>query len=258
MKFRTMLFASATAMFVAGNASALDLNNPFGVNGEGIFSSDTKIQTTRTEYKNHMGKIDATSIYEELEYGITDNFSLLGSIQNDFDTEKVYNNDHNFTYGIGFSYFNTHNDWLMQFTGMYNTYNPKDYYGKDYDERWNKSLYGDIKLGYDMGDGLIPYMSYSLSSDIDTADRYMEQSAFAGFHKDNGSWASDAGLRYDYTTDKTNKNAMYVQGELAYYPADNLSVAVYGDYYLGGTLYDYDDMKQDKDYTTGLRIKYAF
>ena len=258
MKFRTMLLASSAAMFVAGSASALDLSNPFGVAGEGNFSSDTKIQTTRTEYKKDMGKFDSTSIYEELEYGVNDNFSLLASIQNDFDTEKEFNNDHNFTYGVGFSYFTTQDNWLMQFTGMYRTSNPKDYYGKDYDARWHKFLNGDIKIGYDMGDGLIPYMSYALDGAIDTADRYLDQSVFAGFHKDNGSWASNAGFRYDYTTDKTNKNAMYVQAELSYYPADNLSVGVYGDYFLGGTLYDYDDIEQDKDYTAGLRVKYAF
>lgn len=155
-----------------------------------------------------MGKFDSTIVYEELEYGVTYNFSLLGSIQNSFNTENSYNNDHNFAYGVGFSYFNTHNNWLMQFTGMYNTFNPKDYYGKHTPERWRKYLSGDIKIGYDMGDGLIPYTGYSLFTEFDKADRTMEQSIFAGFHKDNGSWASDAGFRYDYTTDKTNKNAL--------------------------------------------------
>ena len=253
MKLRTMLLASAAVVFAAGTASAADLTGALYLPGEGKFASDTKLETNRTEYKKG-GKEDAMYLSEEVTYGVTDNFAVFGRIGNEFDTEGEYNNDHNFDYEVGAAYNMRSGDVLMQVRGSYETYNPEDRFGKRLGERWQKYLNGEIRLGYDMGNGLTPYMTYGFEGQIDKADREFSQSAFVGVHKYAGDWALDGGVRYDFNNDKDNRNAVYAQAEADYYPVENLAVGVFGDYYLSGATGD----NMDKDYTTGVRVKVEF
>ncbi len=254
MKFRTMLLASAAVMFAAGTASAADLTGAFYLPGEGKVASDTRIEHNRVEFKKLDGKYDAMTAVEEVTYGVTDNFAVFGTLYNEFDTEGLYNNDHNFDYEVGAAYNMREGNWMAQVRGSYFTYNPKDYYGKrNTDERWQKYLRGEVRLGYDMGDGLTPYMTYKVEGQVDEANRGMTQSAFAGVHKYAGEWAADAGVRYDFVTDGRNENLVYAQAEFDYYPVENVALGVYGSYYLGGA-----DNEIDKDYTTGARVKFEF
>lgn len=252
MKFRTMLLASAAVMF-AGSAAAADLTNPFYLPSQGNFASDTTVSYNRTEHDHSKDKDDAWSAKEEITYGVTDNLAVFGSIENEFDSEGKYNNDHNFDYEIGAAYNMSKDGLLAQIRGSYATFNPKDFEGKrNTHDRWQKSLNADIKLGYDMGEGLIPYMMYGFEGQIDAADREFDQYAFAGVHKYAGNWAVDGGFRYDFNTDGKNSNALYAQAEVDYYPVDNLALGLFGDYYLSGS----GDV--DEDYTTGLRAKVEF
>ncbi len=254
MKLRTMLLASAAVMFAAGTASAADLTGAFYLPGEGKFASDTKLEANRTEYKHTNYKEDSMYLSEEVTYGVTNDFAVFGRIGNEFDTEGEYNNDHNFDYEVGAAYNMRSGDVLMQVRGSYETYNPKDFKGKrKTDERWQKYLNGEVRLGYDMGNGWSPYATYKLSSQVDVADRGIEQSAFVGVHKYNGKWAADAGVRYDFVTDGENDNVTYAQAEFDYYPVENVALGVYGSYYLAG-----QDNEVDKDYTTGVRVKVEF
>lgn len=257
MKFRTMLLASAAVMF-AGSAAAADLTNPFYLPSQGNIASDTTVSYNRTEFDHSKDKDDAWSAKEEITYGVTDNLAVFGSIENEFDSEGEYNNDHNYDYEIGAAYNMSKDGLLAQIRGSYATYNPKDFDGKRYysyhneNGRWQKYLNADIKLGYDMGEGLIPYMMYGFNGQIDAADREFDQYAFAGVHKYAGNWAVDGGFRYEFNTDGKNSNALYAQAEVDYYPVDNLALGLFGDYYLSGS----GDV--DEDYTTGLRAKVEF
>lgn len=257
MKFRTMLLASAAVMF-AGSAAAADLTNPFYLPSQGNFASDTTVSYNRTEFDHSKDKDDAWSAKEEITYGVTDNLAVFGSIENEFDSEGKYNNDHNFDYEIGAAYNMSKDGLLAQIRGSYATFNPKDFEGKRYysyhneNGRWQKYLNADIKLGYDMGEGLIPYMMYGFNGQIDAADREFDQYAFAGVHKYAGNWAVDGGFRYEFNTDGKNSNVLYAQAEVDYYPVDNLALGLFGDYYLSGS----GDI--DEDYTTGLRAKVEF
>ena len=263
MKLRTMLLASAAVMFAAGTASAADLTGAFYLPGEGKFASDTKLEANRTEYKHTNYKEDSMYLSEEVTYGVTNDFAVFGRIGNEFDTEGEYNNDHNFDYEVGAAYNMRSGDVLMQVRGSYETYNPEDRFGKRLGERWQKYLNGEIRLGYDMGNGLTPYMTYGFEGQIDKADREFSQSAFVGVHKYAGDWALDGGVRYDFNTDGKNANAIYAQVAFDYYPVENVAVGVYGDYYLSGNYADsYEDADgvhdTDKDYTTGVRVKVEF
>lgn len=264
MNYRTILLASAAVMFAAP-AMAADLTNPFYLPGQGEFTSDTKVEYSRTKLKDFNLKADAWRASEEVAYGIDDNLSIFGTLGNQFDTEKYYNNDHNFDYEIGAAYNMQFDNVLAQVKGSYYTFNPKSFYGHhDVDYRWQKYINGEVKLGYDMGNGLVPYMSYLFEGQIDEADRAFNQSAFVGVHKYAGNWAVDGGIRYDFNTDGKNTNMVYAQAEVDYYPVENVALGIYGDYYLAGSTYNEKGTnlagfaKIDRDYTTGVRAKVQF
>ena len=230
-------------------------------------TSDTKVQYGRTHVDN--GIYDNLYASEELAYGITNNLAVFGTIGNHFDIEKEFNNSHNFDYEIGAKYNHNFGNVKTQVSGSYYTYNPKSWYGHRYssedsglgtganESRWQKFFNGEVKVGYDMGCGVIPYASYSFTGQVDNADREFFQSAFMGIHKYAVKWAADAGIRYDFNTDGHNNNGVYAQAEVDYYAMDNLALGVYGDYKLGGKINYYDE-EVGTDYTVGLRAKVMF
>ena len=254
MKLRTMLLASAAVMF-AGSAMAADLTNPFYLPGQGEFTSDTVVDYSRTKMKHDMPTSEQTTVAEEIVYGVTDNFAVRGMIANEFDTQGEYNNDHNFDYELGAAYNMRGGNVLGQVAVNYMTWNPKDFYGhRNTDMRWQKYLNGELKLGYDMGDGLTPYASYSVTGNIDDDDRGLDQSAKVGVHKYAGDWAVDAGVRYDFNTDGKNGNWWYAEAEADYYLKENVALGVFGEYFLAGN--GSDDV--DYDYGAGAHVKVLF
>ena len=247
MKLKSVLLASAAVLF-AGSAVAADLTNPFYLPGKGQMTSDTKIQYNRVE--TSVFNYDNYYASEELAYGLTDNLAIVGTLGNTFDHEKIFNNSHNFDYEIGAKYNMEHGRIKAQVAASYFTFDPKSFLGHHTDARWQKYINGEIKLGADMCDGLMPYASYKFSGQIDSADREFNQSAFVGVHKYAGKWAADGGIRYDFETDGKNANGVFAQAGADYYPMDKLAVGAYGDYGIGGEGTD--------DYTVGLRAKVLF
>ena len=261
MKLKSVLLASAAVLF-AGSAVAADLTNPFYLPGKGQMTSDTKVEYGRT----HVGGGIYDSVYasEELAYGLTNNMAIVGTLGNHFDVEGEFNNSHNFDYEIGAKYNMEHGRIKAQVAASYFTYNPKSFLGHHTDARWQKAIKGEVKLGADMCNGLMPYASYKFTGQIDEANREFLQSAFLGVHKYAGKWAADAGVRYDFNTDSHNNNGVYAQAGFDYYPMDKLAVGVYGDYKLGGKLnskirsYTYSGEDVGSDYTVGHRAKVLF
>ena len=255
MKLKSVLLASAAVLF-AGSAVAADLTNPFYLPGKGQMTSDTKIEYFREKDGN--GHYDNYFASEELAYGLTDNLAIVGTIGNYFDHEGEYNNSHNFDYEIGAKYNMEHGRIKAQVAASYYTYDPQSWFGQSdagdledgENDRWQKYINGEVKLGADMCDGLMPYASYKFSGQIDSADREFDQSAFVGVHKYAGKWAADGGIRYDFETDGKNANGVFAQAGADYYPMDKLAVGAYGDYGIGGEGTD--------DYTVGLRAKVLF
>ena len=263
-----MLLASAAALF-ATQANAADITNPFYLPTEGHFLSVTNLETNRTQVEKtgvFKGHANTYAARETLAYGLTDNWTVYGAVANLFnhDLEREYglalNNDHNFMYTVGTAYNWTADRWLVQLNAEYETYDPRSWYGKHNLEnnRWQKALGAGIKVGYDAGCGFTPYATFDVSGNIDNADRDLNYSAFAGAHKQVDKWAVDGGVRYDFATDKGSykraNEEWHLEADVDYYVRDNVTVGVYGDYYLGGEGHHYVDY----DYTLGLALKVAF
>lgn len=264
MNYKTILMASAAVMFATA-ASAKDITNPFYLPEQGKVLSDTSIEMSRTNFK-HYGN-DDKSLYanEEITYGVTDNFSIFGSIGNEFDgkfSNREYNNDHNFDYKLGAKYNMQAGNWLAQVGAHYYTYDQESWYGHNRqgeNDRWYKELGAQVKLGYDLCNGWTPYTSFDIAGNIDDADRELDYSWFGGVHKKFDKASVDAGLRYDFNHNDGSANQLYAQAEANYFIKDNIAVGLYGDYYLtGNDGENWEDADIDYDYTAGLQAKVLF
>ncbi len=258
MNYRTILLATAAVMF-AGAANAKDITSPMYLPGAGQLLSDTSIGYTRTSLKHNLGAGEDFRLSEEVTYGVTDNFSVVAELGNSFDfeglTNQEYNNDHNFDYTIGAKYNMRSGNLLSQVGVSYFTYDPKSWYGhRGNDARWQKYLNGEVKVGYELQNGWLPYTAFSATGNIDNYDRSVDYSWFGGVHKTGGKYSVDAGIRYDFNLDDANTNTWWVEAEANYFVRENIAVGLFGDYYLGG---NYNDMI-DYDYTLGLSAKVLF
>ena len=260
MNYRTILMATA-AVLLSSQAMAADLTNPFFTPNKGQITSDTSVGYYRLTTKHDQGSLEGYYAAEALEYGVTDKFSINGSIANMFDTQGEYNNDHNFAYQIGAKYNTNCDKVLFQVAANYMTYEPQSFYGREESNKWYKRLEGEIKLGYDMGNGLTPYASYLISGNIDDANRDLDQSVKVGAHKYFGKYALDLGLRYNFSTDDGNSgmyegnyNDLWVEAAADYYVKENIAVGLYGGYRIDGT----QDKNIDYAYTAGAHVKVLF
>lgn len=295
MSYRTLLMASAAVLF-STQAMAQDLTGAFSVPGKGQIMSDTAISMTRTKISRHFSGQNVFSLVndglyaaESLEYGITDNFSVNAGIVNAFDRdntndmnhylwdgEQTYNNDHNFAYELGAKYNMRFGDILLQIAPNYTTYDPKSWYGHKYnDARWQKNIGVDLKAGLDLGNGITPYIVYSIDSDIDTAHRELNQSVSLGVHKYTGKWALDGAIRFDFsknhdenyweiiTYNKKNTTETWFDGQVDYYLKDNVALGLYGSYLIDAhdRRNDWDPEVKDRknsSYEIGLHVKVLF
>ena len=285
MNYKTLLMASAAVLF-SSQAMAQDLTGAFSVPGKGQIMSETSMAMSRAKTKFNVSASlpgatipiysaqrtdDGLTAGELIEYGITDKFSVNAGIVNVFDTgrDQDYNNDHNFEYQVGAKYNTRFDDVLFQVAGHYNTWNPKDFYGHNTDMRWQKSLGLDLKAGLDLGNGITPYIVYSIDSAIDTAHRPLTQSVSAGIHKYTGKWALDGAIRYEWdknSKDYTGKNRTetWFDGAADYYLKDNIAIGVYGSYLIDAhdSTMSYGFISEryhtNFDYSVGLRVKVLF
>lgn len=267
MNYKTILMASAAVMF-AGAANAADITSPMYLPEAGKLLSNTSLEYDRAATKHHAGTTEDLAVAEELTYGITNNFAVVGEIRNYFDieglTNRDYNNDHNFGYKIGAKYnFNSCSNWLAQAGLSYYTMDPESWWGhrgSDYGlgGRWSKNLEANFKLAYQLPNGALPYSSLTANSNIDDNDRTIEYSWFNGIHMMHNNMSADAGIRYDFNLDGTNTNQWYLQGGVNYFVKENITVGVYADYYLGGTSTDANGSEIDYNYTVGLNAKVLF
>ena len=280
MNFKTMLLGTAAATLIAGVANAKDFTGSLFLPAKGEVLSSTSLGYSRTNEKyNFNNEYEGFAATEELTYGVTDNFAVYGRVSNNFDfqrlTNRDLNNEHNFAYALGAKYNHNFGKVLTQVGAEYFTLQPGSWYGHRNvkrwtgDDEWTKAVEVEAQVGYDMGHGTTPYVKATAASLIDTRDRDMNYSVFAGVHQTLlcGKMSADAGVRYEFTTDRdasiddgwwgfnqNNANNWYLQGEVNYFLTDSVAVGVYGDYFLDGSRSKYTDY----EYEAGVNLKVLF
>ncbi len=270
MKCLRLLPALALSLFSFENANAAeDFTNPLYLPSEGEVLSSTSIGYEREKFDS-LGTKEDFLARENLMFGIADETAVIATIGNRFNfsylTNKDYNNELNLDYELGIAKnFRFENGWLMQANASYHTFDPESWYGHNGvakekiediygNTRWQKEIAGEVMAGYELEDGLMPYASLGLSSNIDDADRTLQYSVFAGVHKTEYQFSYDAGLRYDFeTTDDKNQN-WYMEGAADYFFSDNMSVGGVLKYRFGGE----NEPDVDYGYSAEARFKILF
>lgn len=255
MKFRTMLLASAAVMVASSAFAAEDITSPFYLPAQGKILSDTTLKTSRFKMDNDSVE-KGLRAEETVTVGVAENLAVFGRLGNEFNVDKEYNNNHNFDYTLGGKYNWTQDKLMAQVVAGYYTFDPRSWWGKAKNEnnKWEKFLFGQVKLGYELDCGLTPYTTFQAVGNIDNGNREMEYSWFLGAHKLIDKTALDLGVRYDFTTEDDYEQEWYAQGAVDYYVRDNVTVGVFGDYYLGGK--GHKDV--DYGYDLGLSAKVLF
>ena len=262
MNFKTMLLTTAAVTMIAGVANAKDFTGSLFLPAKGELLSNTSIEHSRL--KDKYTGIDKTLVAgEELTYGVTDNLSIFGAIVNAFDggefsNQKYFNNDHNFAYEVGAKYNHNFGKVLTQVGLGYRTWQPETWYGHRAwgDSDWSKMIEAEVQVGYDMGNGWVPYAMFTADTVVDEHHRPIDYSAFVGVHKTFDKFAVDTGVRYDHDKNwDDDYNQYFWQLEADYFLTDNVALGIHGDYFLGG---DDTIWKTKYEYTIGAQLKVLF
>lgn len=258
MNIKNILLTTAAVTLLASAANAKDFTGSLFLPSKGEVLSDTSIGLSRAKVK-HYGFIEKDLVAgEELTYGVTDNFSVYGSIANAFNfahiTNRMYNNEHNFMYEIGGKYNYNFGRWLTQFGMGYSTWQPRSWFGKhNATNRWMKNLGVEAQVGYDMCNGFVPYAMFTADSPIGYRPygREIDYSAFLGAHQTFDRVSLDGGVRYDFETHGDNTNEWHAVAEANYFVTPKVAVGLNGDLFFAGNTWKYDR-------TIGAQLKVLF
>lgn len=270
MKLEKVLPCLVVAAMLPTNVKAVeDIASPFYLPSEMENLSTTSLAYNRTNFDDAGAKEDFI-LRETLLVGFGMENALMASIGNRFNfeylTNEDYNNDLNLDYELGVkTNLRSANGVVMQLGASYYTYNPRSWYGRNGDAkekirkekgntRWYKELRGEAKVGYELEDGLMPYASFGIDSNLDDSDRDFYYTAFAGIHKVENSFSFDAGLRYEFETSNDKNQTLSAQGAADYFINDTMTIGGLLDYRLVGS----ENHDIDYNYTAEARFKILF
>ena len=270
MKLHKFLTLLALGGLISTNVNATeDFVSPLYIPSELETLSTTSLAYKRTGFDGGAAKEDFI-LRETALIGFGQEAAILASIGNRFNlkgiTSEQYNNEHNFDYELGLlKNWRTENGIVIQTNASYYTYNPRSWYGRSTkakeqirknkgNTRWYKEAKAEIKAGYELDDGLLPYASLGVASNLDDADRDFYYNAFAGIHKLENNFSYGAGLRYEFETSADRNRTLNAEASADYYINDNMSVGGVVDYRVIGD----EEPKLNSQYGAELRFKILF
>ncbi len=263
-------------MSFASSAMAMELTNPFYVPAKGQVASTTSYNYGKESLNirdTGIAKGYFQTLKEDLSFGLTDNWSLDGSISNTWTKEtfrsQTDRDDMNVDWKIGTTY-NVLSDSKakLQVSAAYGQSDLSSF-GPDRSYKANgagtpfgndgtyKYVQGQVKGGYDLG-MLMPYAAANIEAPVfqsSDGNNQLKYGAEAGAYKLICNKLSlDGNLRYDY--DKEYKVNLYtVNAEVGYYFTPKWVGSVYGSYVLDGNAKERTDIHGN---IIGLRLRTAF
>ena len=270
MKLEKVLPCLVVAAMLPTNVKAVeDIASPFYLPSEMENLSTTSLAYNRTNFDDAGAKEDFI-LRETLLVGFGMENALVASIGNRFNfeylTNEDYNNDLNLDYELGVkTNLRSANGVVMQLGASYYTYNPRSWYGRSGkakekirekygNTRWHKEVRGDIKVGYEMEDGLMPYGGVGIDGVLDDCDRDFYYTADAGVHKLEDGFSFDAALKYGFETNNNKDHTLSAQGAADYFINDTMTIGGLLDYRLVGS----ESPDIDYSYTAEARFKILF
>ena len=267
--YKILALAALSGLFTANAQAAEDFVSPLYVPSELETLSTTSVAYERTNLDGEASVEDFT-LRETALVGFGQETAVLASIGNHFNLEGVtseqYNNQHNLDYELGLvKNWRTKNGVIIQTGASYYTYNPRSWYGRSHEAkekirenkgntRWYKEARAEVKAGYEMEDGLLPYASLGVDANLDDADRDFYYNLFAGIHKLENNFAYGAGLRYEFETSADQNRTLSAEVSADYYINDTMAVGGVVDYRVAGD----EEPKLDSQYSAEARFKILF
>lgn len=256
-------------LFVANAQANEDFVSPLYVPSELETLSTTSVAYERSDFDGADAKEDLI-LRETVLIGVGQEAAIKASVGNRFNmkgiTSEEYNNEHNFDYELGaMKNWRSENGMILQAGASYYTYNPRSWYGRSHqakekireskgNTRWYKEAKAELKAGYELEDGLLPYASLGIDANLDDADRDFYYNAFAGVHKLENNFAYGAGLRYEFETSADKNRTLSAEASADYYIGDNMSIGGVIDYRMLGD----EDPKLNSQYGAEARFKILF
>ena len=250
-----------SAVFVAGNALAAAMANPFYMP-----KKDSLLSETYFEYeKYHLKQIASPALryrtrsktaLQNIEYGLSDRAALLLSVSNswqrkNFDVGPAHKHNTNINWAVGGHYdlYHTQN-YFLQAKIRYlqkETHHARGAY---------KAFDANVRTGYDL-DFILPYVGIWGQLPIaqsSLADDKIKCGAYGGFYTDINLVSIDLSVNYDYDRiDMSNK--LYMHSALDFIVTDALTFGGYFDYVLIDK--GRESAKAD-GHTIGAKIKLLF
>ena len=269
MKLHKILAVFALVGLSANAHANEDFVSPLYVPSDLETLSTTSVGYERTNFDGAGAKEDLI-LRETALVGFSQETAVMASIGNRFNVEGAtnedYNNQHNFDYELGMlKNWRTEGGLIVQTGASYYTYNPRSWYGRSNEAkekirenkgntRWYKEARAEVKAGYEMEDGLLPYASLGVDANLDDADRDFYYNAFAGVHKLEDGFTYGAGLRYEFETSADRNRTLSAEASADYYLGDNMSIGGVVDYRMAGE----EEPKLDSQYSAEARFKILF
>ena len=259
MKHCYILSGAMLGIALAGNANAIeDITSPFYLPSETEVFSDTSVAYNRISWKDFSATEDL-ELRENILIGIGQEAAVMVNVANHFNTKSItsenYNNDLNLDYELGlFKNWRYENGVVLQAGASYFTYDPESWFGKDskipQNDRWYKELHGHLKLGYELEDGLTPYLGMNISGNVDNSDRNITYNTVAGVHKLEYGYSFDAALGYEFDDSEDNNVNWYMLGAGDYFIKDNMTLGAAATYRFAG------DNTPEMDYGYGVEARF--
>ncbi len=234
----------------ACSAAAADITNPFYLPSQKQIGSITSTDYTRNQYKSKFWETETTyktNLSEELQYGLTDNFTVFANIGNIFAKlkEAFWNTgtssfdgetdteDQNINWQGGFAWNILDQAFKLQ---------TKLFYGQDpsvnrYNEGFGEYKYigANIKAGYQFKT-MLPYIEIGEQLPIGQEkgiDKPIYTAKVGLYQGKNEVWALDTGIRYTHDENTYTEGTAYTaEAEASYYLKKDVAVGLYGSYAL--------------------------
>ena len=260
--FKKTLLLTAVLSLV-GTAFAADITNPFYLPNKGQVVSTTSGGFNLMQYKNSNEnvKLYNTTLQEQLQLGMSNNFTLWGYIGNTFNKSKYISEllsfsnkqDENLNWGAGLTW----NIWdktlkVQAFLG----YNQDKLYNADGEFKY---LSGKIKFGYQLKT-MLPYVEISEELPIaqvknNGIDKPVYSAKIGLYQGELESWGLDTGLRAIHNENEIKSTIYDAQAEASYYLTKNTAISIYGTYTLTGKAKNRTDIYSK---SVGLRLRLLF
>lgn len=249
------LLALGIVLLSGTSALAMDVSNPFYIPMKGDFLSETALSYENGDHGNY----EALYGLESLSYGITDKLTVSGLISDAWllDQSGITGHDRydnpNWEVSLKYNLVDCcKTNWKVQLGANFS-----QGYNEDHDY---KELIGYGKVGYVLGNEIMPYVTASVIKPIGRYESEPLYTARAALYKKWGKHiATDIGgtyaysqYTYEYDTGSKHDSDWTLDAEIDYVFSDCMSVGLGGAYVLDARPENYDY------YTVGVNFKVAF